>query len=540
MAAQSKVRELRFPAGGVFRRLGFRDSADIQTVRDSGGMKSHHSTPWAVNCRPEDPIAKRLRGGSRPGLVKFCDTKLGTDITDLLALNVSSASGAETLVAAVVDDVLAVLDVGTGTVTYPTGLLETDSGADGIFNDEGTHQLLIASGSVAAPCFLVARGQMVYAISTTGVTTLDVKTGLMNTLVATAGTVPTGCTFGCVYRDRLVLAGGDNAVYMSRQGDPTDWDYGADVEDAGRAVTFQLSEAGKVGGLVTALVPHHDAYLLAATANDLWTVQGDPAASGTLRSVTSDVGIVSQAAWVETTIGLVFLGSHDLWRVGPDGGGLENLSKGKMPDELRNMDYEPATITLGWNQDEAGVYLFLSPPPDDGSHWYFDLGQAGFWPMNLQAGHQPLAAAEVENEMVVASADGYLRCFYPGNDDGTAIQSHVIIGPLPMGPPATFGRVVNLHGCLGDDSGAVTWSIVTGDTAEEAVENAKKAIGYFDGGETALYAALVKATGTLTAGRSHLVYPKIRAVWIAIWLRSTAQWAYEGITLETAESGRWR
>ncbi|MCH8114651.1 MAG: DUF1501 domain-containing protein [Chloroflexi bacterium] len=40
-----------------------------------------------------------------------------------------------------------------------------------------------------------------------------------------------------------VVAGADNAVYMSRQGDFADWDFGADVEDSGRAVAFQLGEA---------------------------------------------------------------------------------------------------------------------------------------------------------------------------------------------------------------------------------------------------------------------------------------------------------
>jgi len=532
----TKIRELRFPSGGVFRRVGFRDSADVQTVRDASGVKSDHSTPWAVNCRPEDAIANRLRGGSRPGLTKFVADPLGTSIANMVTVPTASSSGVGTVIAVLVDSTLKL--VRDGDIVSPEGSLATDSGVL-LCTDAGI-QIVVGSNSAPASGFLVAREGAVYAVDAGGVIVMDAVTGVVSDLVASVGSVPTGCIFGAVYRDRLVLSGADNLVYMSRQGDFTDWDYGADVEDSGRALVFQLSEAGEIGFAVTALVPHQDAFLMAATSNGLWIIQGDPAASGSLRNVTRDVGMVGSKAWVKTAIGIIFLGRNDIWKVHYDGSGLENLSKNKIPDELRGLDQADCAITLGWNQDEAGVYVFLSPVPDAGHHWYFDLRQGGFWPIDLQSDHDPLAALEVDNSMVIASADGYLRSFQGSTDDGVGIESHLVIGPLPMASPASFGRLVNFHGCLGNGSGDAVWSIVTGDTAEDAVENAKKAIARYQAGNSAGAAVYVKDSGRLSAGRSHLVYPKIRAVWMAIWLRSSAQWAYEGITIETAQSGRWR
>lgn len=307
----------------------------------------------------------------------------------------------------------------------------------------------------------------------------------------------------CIYRDRMVQIDSTdtNAVTMSRQGDYDDYEYGKDVGDAGRAFFFQLSEAGEVGEAVTALVPHRDAFLLAATANTLWIVRGDPAAGGGLSNLSRNVGIVSSAAWAKVDESVVFLANDGIYMVQANGGFPVSLSEDRIPQELLDVD----SAVLGYSHDENGVYIFAATDETTES-WFFDLVNKGFWPM----------------------------------DDATPAESHLLIGPLPMAGPGSFGRVVSLHGALGLGSGEVTWRIVTGDTAEEAVENAKTAIGLYQAGSTAAAAAYAASSGTLTAGRSHMSYPRTRAVWIVIWLQAASQWAYEGIILETAQSGRWR
>ena len=56
---KKKLRELRWPELGVLRRQG-----NEELIRFSPPFPS----PWAINCCLEDQLAKRLRGGSRPGL----------------------------------------------------------------------------------------------------------------------------------------------------------------------------------------------------------------------------------------------------------------------------------------------------------------------------------------------------------------------------------------------------------------------------------------------------------------------------------------
>ena len=53
----SRTLELEFPLGGLDRRLAH-------------PKQRPYTTPYATNVRPEGTFEKRLRGGSRPGLVK--------------------------------------------------------------------------------------------------------------------------------------------------------------------------------------------------------------------------------------------------------------------------------------------------------------------------------------------------------------------------------------------------------------------------------------------------------------------------------------
>ncbi len=515
--------ELRFPAAGVVRRLGYRASTDIGAP---------YPTPWAANVLPEDPLARRLRGGSRPGLTKHLSAAVGAT-AGMVSVPVASSSGVDNKLITVAGGQISVA-LGE-VVSTPTGILTTEAGLSILAEDgsailAGTGAVPADDGEEAADCYLVARHRTVYAIESTGITAIDAVTGVADTLTASEGTVPTGCTFGAVHRDRLFLSGYDNAIYASRQGDPTDWDYGGDVEDQGRAIAFQLAEASEFGEAPTALVPHRDAFLLAASRNTLWVIQGDPAASGTLRNVSRYVGIVSAGAWCKAGEMILFLARDGLYRVGASGEGLEALSDERVPDELRDLD----SALLAYDHDARGVWIFLS----DGEHWFFDLASKGFWPIRLQSDHSPTAVCRHDGEVILAGSDGYLRSIGGDDDDGEDIESHVLLGPIRLGGPNNFGLVLTLHGIVGTGSGSVNWRIVTGETAEQAAENAKTAIEAFQAGTS--YSSYVKASGTWTAGRSLTAYPRVRAMWAVLWLEAAAPWAYENITMENTHFGRWR
>lgn len=515
--------ELRFPTAGVVRRRGYADPLP----RDGP-----YPTPWATNVRPEDPGTRRVRGGARPGLTKQLDGALGTAIPAMTRVVTAAPDALDEVLVALVDGELTVVD--GSTATSPRGALATEAGL--LLLTEGGQVLLAGSGSVpTGDVVLASRNQWVYAIRAAGVTAIHARTGVVDTL-----TTPAGCTHGCVYRDRLVLAGADNAIFASRQGDPTDWDYGADAEDAGRAVAFQLAEAAEIGDVVTALMPYADAYLLAATSDGLWILRGDPAAEGTLRQVSRHVGAVGPTAWCQVEGSLVFLARDGLYRVGADGSDLTPLSEQSLPQELQDLDGGTTSIALVYSHSERGVYLFLTPATGAGTHWFYDLVSGGFWPDIYQEDHQPQSACQYGQHVLLAGQDGYLRRIGGDDDDGEAIPSHLLLGPVRFGPATVTGLMREVVAALGEESGTVHWRVITGGSAEDVAERGKEAIEKHLAGDTVGALALTRGGGTFTAGRGRVQYPRVHGVWFMVWLYSSAAWAYEWLSLDGLVAGRWR
>jgi len=511
---------------GVARRANLRATPDY---------KGPWPSPWSVNCRVYDNIDRRLRGGSRPGLTKYSSTDFGTTIADMISINTSSsAGGASTILAVLVDSTIVTVD--GGTTATQVAYLTDESG--NILVDASGNQLTVSSGTAPSSGFLIAGQQHVFAVTTSGITKMDPKTGQTDALAASDGTIPTSCTFGAVYRDRICMSGEDNAIYMSRQGDYTDWGYGAHVGDSGRPLAFQLSLAADVGPLPTAMIAHKDAVLLIGSQRSLWVVSGDPGADGTLQRVSENVGIISSRAWCKIEDQICFLSTDGLYMVGVDGSGLTPLSEDIVPQELRDIDTSTTTVSMGYEHDRMAVHVFLRTSGGSDTHWVYEMQTKAWWPVRLQDDHSPLVCCQHEGELLLAGGDGYIRKIGGDDDDGTAIQSHLVIGPLRVGMQNKFGHIVNLHGMIAASSGTVTWRIVTGDTAEAAADNAKLAIEAFQAGND--YSSYVHSSGDWTAGRANMSYPRTRTIWCCIWIQSVAKWAFEGVTMETSRSGPWR
>lgn len=368
-----KTLDIQFPAAGVVRRLG------LYTTGASG--RGPYPTPWSMNCRLEDSLTKRLRGGSFTGR---------------------------------------------------------------------------AAVAKASP----------------------------------------------IYRDRAITFSG-RVITASRQGNSSDTTMSADVSDLQRPTVFQLALADEQGPDVVAVVPHKDTYLLCFSASTVWVLAGDPATGG-LRRISDQVGIIGASAWCVAHDTVYFLSSRGLYSVGADGSGLKAVSEDRLPEDL--IGVSDATCVLDYYHPDRGVYITTT-----GQDWFYDTAREGFWPYT------------------VASTD-----------------SHVLLGPFQIGSANTFGRVANLHGTMASGSANVTWRIVTGDTAEEAAANGKAAINLdvaYDASATLAnraYEQYIKASGTFIAGRNHMAYPRTRAIWCCLWLRSEGSWAYEHVALTAMLSGGWR
>ena len=320
-------------------------------------------------------------------------------------------------------------------------------------------------------------------------------TGDGSTFIAPGDVAPAAGTADCLYRDRLCRVSG-SIILTSRQGDYTDWDYGGELEDTGRAMAFQLSEAGEQGDAVVAMVPHKDSYLLCFTAGEAWILSGDPA-TGTLRNVSRDVGIIAARAWCKNHDTVYFLSSQGLYSVGADGSGLKPVSDEKIPEHLTSVS--DSACVLDYYHPDGGVYIHLTTAPS----WFYDTARDQFWPF-----------------------------------DTTETDSHVVIGPFQLGDGAKYGRVLNLQGNIAASSADVTWRLVLGDTAEDAAANAKAAITLaLAAGD---YSSYVASSGTWSAGRAHMTYPRNRALWCCLWLYSAGAWAFETATMTATVSGQWR
>lgn len=469
-----KVVEPQFPFYGVVRRLHHGEGL---------ALSEKPFTPWAVNVRPSEQISGRLRGGSRCGLTEFLD---GTQ------------------------------------PAFPTTDIVTEGG-DQIVTEGGDY---IVTEGVAGDANNAAG--MAEAMRAYGITNV--------TAVATSGTAPTGYTLGCVYRDRLILSGSDHIVYMSRQGDFTDWNYGGDVEDAGRAFAFQCSESTEIGDTVTALIPHRDRFLLAATSKGIWAMSGDPTDDGSLKWVSRDVGVVAENAWCKVGDEIFFLSHDGLYKVNPDGSGLENVTGDKLPSELSNISTDTVSVKMGYNFNDDGIYIFLV---GEDYHWVYDLNFGGFWPFTIPTVNLPDAVFEHESKLMLWDGFSKFWTVEGDDDDGTDIESHVLLGPFRFGSARSFGLLSLIQGIV-DTEGTVTWSIIKAETAQDACDNAKAAVDAYVAGDVDTAAGYVAFSGDWSGGRSYVTHPRVRGMWLVVWLRSADQWAFESLALETVDGGGWR
>ena len=299
-----------------------------------------------------------------------------------------------------------------------------------------------------------------------------------------------------VYRNRAITFAG-KAITAARQGDSTDTSMSADISDVGRPILFQLSEAGETGGDVVAVVPHKDSNLLCFTASETWVLSGDPA-TGSLRRVSDEVGIIGASAFCVSHDMVYFLSSLGLYSVAADGSGLKPISEDKIPVELSGVT--DATTVLDYKHSDRGVYIHI---PAAAVSWFYDTARDGFWPFNR-----------------------------------SVTDSHALIGPFRLGQPNSFGRVLNIQGNIATGSADVSWRLVTNDTAEKAASDGKAAIEAAVAGSS--YSVYVDAEGSWSAGRSNMDYPRTRAVFCCLWLHSTGVWAYETSSLVATLSGKWR
>jgi hypothetical protein len=187
---------------------------------------------------------------------------------------------------------------------------------------------------------------------------------------------------------------------------------------------------------------------------------------------------------------------------------------------------------MAWNDRQQGVHIWITPltAPATATHLFYEARQGAWWMDQYANNNQnPLCCCTFDGNtasdriVLTGGWDGYVRAQDPAatDDDGTAIESEVIIGPLTT---KELDEMIlkDLQTVIGETSGTVNFDILIGNTAEQALS------------------ATPIQSGTWTAGRNFT--NSIMRAAHAIYLRITSSdsWAFESARLKVAESGRIR
>lgn len=428
---------------------------------------------------------------------------------------------------------------------------------ESLFNVSASNQLTVTSpaasaGAVSYNVYVsLATGQEAFQANTAIGTPTTLPTTL-NGAGATplAGLTPTNCSLVANWRGHLVLAGDFNNpqnAYFSRAGVPTDWNYSA--LDPARAVATNLSNSGKIGEPITALIPYTDDVMLIGCANSLWMIEGDPADGGTIVQVSNNMGIVAKDAWTIAPDGkLYFVATGGLHVLRPLWAAYEppqNLTEKVYPQFFQAITWGQNNVQLVWDADRHYLHIYNTlPAAAQSTHIIWDSRNGGLWPVAFPTNVGPTAscayladATSARRAIVIGGQDGFLRKIddTATDDDGTAISSTITLGPIHPSPEASL-----LSGCT-IDLGELPAGAANGWNVNVSVVAGPDAYSVTEGLATNLHAVPV-INYTMT-NRQKTFRQRVRGAFFTLTLANatdTDYFAFESAILELAASGKER
>lgn len=520
---------IKFPDGGENRKASY-----AQKTRP-------YSSYRCRNVMIEGSLEQRVRGGSRPGIAKYLANDFGTTITGIQQVTYIDNNGdLQRDIIVIADGSMNVVQGASVTTTKAylayNGDRLTYNGDNLVF--ESTVANTNPLGNSDAFQMVQHEGKLFIADSTCR--KYNPKTGAVESLTNAPASQPLVGT----YQGRLVLFGEDHIIYMSKMGDFNNWNFGDDYRFVNRA-TALFAGKNVIGGTVNCGLNWNDKAFIVGTDDDLWGIYGNPRdeSNGKVENISHHVGILSADSAVITPNGvMVFLAREGIymWQIGSNKE-PEPLSDMVVPEKLKNVDTATNDIMMEYDQKNKGIYLFITPNSGAGEHWWIDMRNKTLWPITLaNNSHQPLAITSLPTgdytDVIFGCKDGYLRTFdnTVNDDDSEDIESDVFFGPFHMGKEYGYtGILKELEANFASNSAGVTWKVYTGETPEEVCDNAEADLDA--GATTNLY-----ASGSWTANRNTITYPRARGAWMILWLSATSKWSYENIKTVTDKLGRIR
>jgi hypothetical protein len=382
--------------------------------------------------------------------------------------------------------------VGVGTTGYVSGISEVRVAIGSTYNRQlmamvgghlykssaGTSFTSVASGFTAnAPIGLIPYGNQLYILDSS-YKYYDFSDDTVHTWTADSpGTIPTGCTNGCVYLGRIVLVK-DEEWFMSDTDNPLGWDFGPFIP--GIAIQGSDFLGGKIGAPITAPIPYGDDTLLFACQDQIYILRGDPTAEGaSLGTFCQKFGPVTRGAYCFGPGNeFVFLSQDGVYVIAGAGGAAEPLSKRPLPNEMLGITSTKYDACLAFDPRFDCVYVVATHKTDStlDQQWKIDWSGRGFWPMKFTDDIRPMCAytfgpLETDDYSPVLMGGSGLNRFQADIDDGEIFENYVVIGPVAMGNGvSTQGQlqqaVVKFSENTDDDTQSATISFVTAGDAD--------------------------------------------------------------------------
>ncbi|MFH1184716.1 MAG: hypothetical protein V1755_06710 [Chloroflexota bacterium] len=498
------------PVGGLVKRYTYQ-------------QQPPYTTPRCLNVWPIEPFEIRQRTGRRSGLTKQATTAAG-----------SSRFRAVIPVPAVDEENYAyrLMCCTSNDWYYPVaGAGMTTFKLDGMTS---------TTGRVPWAVF----NSIIYLLDGTTLRTLDPwdASPSIDNVVASAGTIPTNCNLLAAYAGRLVMAQRRGHQWnLSKVGDWTNWDTGADPNDPVRAFSGATSDIGELQEPLNALAPWGDEFMLMGCDNSIWNMTGDPGYGGKLFPVSRQIGVIGPDAWCFTPERyFLFLDWSGMYMIPPGGtGDPVPFSREKLPSDLRNIDPVTYDCVLRFDPQHNGMLLAIMPITGSselgaGEHWWIDWPTQSFWKLQFPAGEEPrfyeqfAFATGYDHSLFMGCDDSYLKAFddTAPDDDGTDITAYLDIGPIRIsGDEYSDGVVQQLTATLAGDSADVTWNLFVGADAEAAADAAS---------------GTADSTGTWSAGRNYWDHPRKRGGAFILQLSGSGQWALESVHAVLLKGGKQR
>jgi len=357
-----------------------------------------------------------------------------------------------------------------------------------VFDDTSTvttpvHNAQLASG---APYYhMVAAFEKVFATDGDLVVYYDPETAEVSELKSnTYGTAKFRPAILEVWRDRLVGMRFDDAPagwLMSAVGDPFNHDLFPPVAVITQAVAGSSPEgAGLVPGAVTGFAPVSDDWAVIGTDNSILQLSGDPMQGGQHDLVSGEIGMAFGRAWVKDDNETLYFVSTD--------GSIYRMDRGSRPVSMtdtrihsrtRSVDFTKDFVRLAWDQESLSFYVSIfpyqsaDPAPSKTELFVYSRRDQAWLQDEYNVGLRSIASVNgdlpTDRRILFGGTDGYVRKIDPAafSDDGAAIYSRCLVGPLVPEATANEWLLSRLMAVMATELGAVQYEVFSGETADE-------------------------------------------------------------------------